>query len=89
MAVAKVETNRDELVKVLAELSWEHGPRISVKKFTRLTGIPESQVYRYFDSWGDVRVAAGLKRRIKLWPDEFLLRQAISDTSCAQPTHVG
>lgn len=68
MGRKRTEYTRDELVQKLREVAAEHGSRISIKRFTRHTGISETVIYRHFDCWGDVREEAGLERRLKHQP---------------------
>lgn len=63
-----VVESREELVRLYAEVCQEHGPRVTVKKFVWLAGISEPVICRFFDSFGDLREAVGLERRIKLLP---------------------
>lgn len=64
--------SRQEVINQLREVAFDHGERISVKKFSRLTRIPESQIYLHFDSWGDVREEAGLDRQLTAHRTETL-----------------
>ena len=75
---AIVVNGLDELIKLYAAVSQEYGPRVTLKKFCRLTGVPEGAIYRLVDSFGDLREAVGLSRRVKQesWYSEDDLMQA-------------
>ena len=71
--------SRREIVRAVRGYAEVRGcERFSIKEFTKGTGIPESQIYREFESWGELREAAGLERRLKFQPwftEEELLEE--------------
>jgi hypothetical protein len=52
------------LIDVLMCLAAVEGLEISLAMFCRRSGAAASQIYRYFESWGDLREQAGLPREI-------------------------
>lgn len=52
--------SRRELEQIFAETAQDVGQDITIKQFTRLAGIPESQIYKFYGSFNDLRKAVGL-----------------------------
>ncbi|MCA9112347.1 MAG: hypothetical protein KDA52_20495 [Planctomycetaceae bacterium] len=52
-----------ELVAALKELADAEGPNVSLRRLIKFLGRSEPYVMAYFDTWGDLREAAGLPRR--------------------------
>ncbi len=69
-------TTREELLETLRRLAVEHGPNITLYRFREETGISRSIVYDRWGNWTNLRVAAGLPRRVTIAPvytqDELL-----------------
>lgn len=55
-----------KLLDAVRKLAARVGPNLTLAQFSRLSGRPTSQVYRWFGSWGAVRIAAGLPQRVNL-----------------------
>ena len=52
-----------ELVAALRALAEKEGPNVSLRRLVKFLGRSEPYVMTYFDTWGDLREAAGLPRR--------------------------
>jgi hypothetical protein len=83
---------RDELVAELASVARRLGERsVSRRIWLRETGITMSQVYRYFDSWNEFVIAAGLVAddRSRASDDELLaaLRDAFVQAGSITTKH--
>lgn len=69
-------TTRDDLLETLRRLAAEHGPDITLYRFRAETGISRNVVYDRWGNWTNLRVAAGLPRRVTIGPvysqDELL-----------------
>ncbi len=69
-------TTREELLETLRRLAVEQGPNITLYRFREETGISRSIVYDRWGNWTNLRVAAGLPRRVTIAPvytqDELL-----------------
>jgi hypothetical protein len=63
MGESRLRVSREEIVAGVRGLAAIYGERVGIKLFCLETGVPESQVYEHFRSWGEVREAAGLARR--------------------------
>lgn len=57
------DVRRRELVAALKELAAKEGPNVSLRRLVKFLGRSEPYVMAYFDTWGDLREAAGLPRR--------------------------
>jgi AcrR family transcriptional regulator len=55
--------SKAEIVAKVREVSMQFGDDLGIKQFTGQTGVPESQIYRHWKSFGDLKEAAGLPRR--------------------------
>lgn len=69
-------TTREELLETLRRLAVEQGPDITLYRFREETGISRNIVYDRWGNWTNLRVAAGLPRRVTIAPvyseDELL-----------------
>lgn len=54
----------DEIVHALRMMALQRGEPLTFHRFMQHSGVPEWQVYRHFQSWYDVREAAGLPRTL-------------------------
>jgi len=57
------EERRGELTAALKELAESAGPDVSLRRLIKHLGRSEPYVMAYFETWGDLREAAGLSRR--------------------------
>jgi hypothetical protein len=57
-------SRRAALVRAVRELAEQHGPNLTRLQFCRAQGISRSKILRDFDSWKDLREAAGLAREV-------------------------
>ena len=86
-----IQISREELLGVVRAVVGDGRRRVSLRKFSGETGIPESAVYRQFASWGDAREAAGLDRWMsgsKRHSDDELLAEfhAVSRKTWGMPS---
>lgn len=69
-------TTREDLLEALRRLAVEQGPDITLYRFREETGISRNIVYDRWGNWTNLRVAAGLPRRVAIAPvyseDELL-----------------
>lgn len=79
MPLIREPLTAEELVQAVRVFSLGgRGERFTIKTFSRETGIPESQIYRHFTSWSQLREAAGLEPHLRFRPwftEEELLRE--------------
>ncbi|MGE0377311.1 MAG: homing endonuclease associated repeat-containing protein [Planctomycetaceae bacterium] len=74
------ERERGELIEALRELAEEEGEGVTMMRFLSESGFKEYTVYKHFDSWGELRVAAGLEPRREadvIHSDDELLAEGV------------
>lgn len=67
-----------QLVEHLKRLAGERGPNITQWEFCHAVGTSHAEIGRRFGSWGNLRVEAGLPRRIRR-PSQFTDEQMLDD----------
>ncbi len=81
------EQRRRELIAALRELAAAEGPDVTKRQFAKHLGRSEPYVVAYFDSWCDLREAAGLprKRRVGYSPETLVDTLVETETSYGKP----
>ncbi len=65
---ARKKFTNAQLVRHLRRLVNVHGPNITQWEFCKIVGTSHAEIGRRFGSWGNLRVEAGLSRRMKRPP---------------------
>lgn len=79
-AAGRAEVEREKLVERLRALAEEEGEQVTMLRFLNETGFTEYVIYKHFESWAELRVAAGLQPRREadvVHSDDDLLAEAV------------